>query len=123
MQLHVTSSFYQLTQNCTGVFNAAAEAKLCSRPESYGRNPDPSNAGGHGAQPSRVGKRAVVGDCRDGTANQHDKPAGLRRPQHPQLARKKFTAILDAFLFFPDRLIIVISHDRGDESCRASGKP
>ena len=27
MQLHITSSFYQLTQNCTGVFNAAAEGK------------------------------------------------------------------------------------------------
>jgi len=42
MQLLVTSSFYQFTQNCTDVFNAAEEAKLCSRPENYEGNPDPS---------------------------------------------------------------------------------
>lgn len=42
MQLLVTSSFYQFTQNCTDVFNAAEEAKLCSRPENYERNLDPS---------------------------------------------------------------------------------
>jgi hypothetical protein len=45
MQLHVTSSFFTSSpQNCTGAFNAAEEAKLCSRPENYGRNPDPSRA-------------------------------------------------------------------------------
>ena len=39
-------------QNCPGVFNAADEAEICSRPENYG-NPDPSNAGGTGTQPFR----------------------------------------------------------------------
>jgi hypothetical protein len=29
-------------QNCPGVSNAADEAEICSRPENYGRNPDPS---------------------------------------------------------------------------------
>jgi predicted metal-dependent enzyme (double-stranded beta helix superfamily) len=43
MQLHVTSSFFTSSpQNCTGVFNAAEEAEVCSGPENYGRNPDPS---------------------------------------------------------------------------------
>jgi hypothetical protein len=59
MQLHVTSSFFSSSpQNCTGVFNAAEEAELWSRPENYGRNPAPSNAGGNGAQPFRDRRRS-----------------------------------------------------------------
>lgn len=38
MELHVTS-FYQLTQNWTGVFNAAEEAKVCSEPGNYKGTP------------------------------------------------------------------------------------
>jgi hypothetical protein len=34
--------FTSSPQNCTGVFNAAEEAEVCSGPENYGRNPDPS---------------------------------------------------------------------------------
>lgn len=39
MQLHVNRLSCQLL--CTGVFNAAEEAELCSQSENYGRSTDP----------------------------------------------------------------------------------
>jgi len=57
VQLHVTSSFFTSSpQNRTAAFNAAEEAKLCSRAENYGRNPDPSRA-------RRIQSRARFRDC------------------------------------------------------------
>ena len=40
MQLHI-AIFFASSKTCTNAFNAAEEAKLCSRPENYGRNPNP----------------------------------------------------------------------------------
>jgi hypothetical protein len=61
MQLHVTSSFYQLTQNCTGVFNAAAEGKTMFTAGELRRNPNPSY------MPSWIGRAASRCAPRPGT--------------------------------------------------------
>ena len=60
--------FTSSPQNCPGVFNAADEAELCSRPENYGRNPDPSNAGGGAVyspfEIADLSSAASAGDCK-----------------------------------------------------------